>query len=106
MNDEQNPPPGWVGWTPLSGEPAPPWAADAIKNAPKPIAWVKVDVFGLEKGQCGIQVWTDNAGELKDLESRDNAARNAAYQKLLEVLQRELPEFFETLANPPAWPSE
>jgi hypothetical protein len=81
---------------------------EALKNAPKPIAWVKVDVFGLEKGQCGIQVWTDKDRELKDLGlgAQSNEARNAAYQKLLEVLQRELPEFFHTLANPPAWPSE
>lgn len=106
MNDRKYPQSGWVGWTPLSGEPEPPGFAEARKNAPKPIAWVKIDVYALEKGRCGFAVWTDNAGELKGLEARDHAERSAAYQTLWEVLQRELPEALRILGNPPAWPSE
>jgi hypothetical protein len=106
MDDKKDSPSGWIGWSPLSGEPEPPGVAEARKSAREPIAWVKVEIASLGKGQCRVQVWSDSTGELKGLKAKDSAERSVAYQTLWDVLQRELPEALRILGNPPAWPSE
>ncbi len=38
MNEKEDVPSGWVGWSPISGESAPPGLEEARKKAREPIA--------------------------------------------------------------------
>jgi hypothetical protein len=80
------------GWTSSVGTPTP-------GAEPESIAWVKIELSGLDTGQSRIHVWASQSGALKDLHSRDAVVRRAAHQRLAEIVYREVVEAFGHIAG-------
>ena len=91
---------GWRSYTATDLEAMPPEVRNrlAAEQSREPIAEVTVKLFGLDRGQSELQVRISPNGALKD-GSGTGPGRSAAYQKLLECLQREIAEGLATLRD-------